>query len=164
MLSVTFALCNDQVVCAAIRWRYLRRARVPRTTGGYALNPRLLDVFGDPRRIPYLITRAHRLIPYIRTLNHGQSCALAAITTLHNGIPRTLFSGIQSSLDGKWTSNYTLDIPSILHQSTRTITSILGLTILVTRPWSNYTHPSPRVTGDRSSKERKILAYTQSRC
>lgn len=84
MLSVTFALCNDQVVCAAIRWRYLRRARVPRTTGGYALNPRLLDVFGDPRRIPYLITRAHRLIPYIRTLNHGQSCALAAITTQRN--------------------------------------------------------------------------------
>lgn len=45
-----------QVVCADIRWRYLRRARVPRTTGAYALNPRSLDVFGDPRRIPYLIT------------------------------------------------------------------------------------------------------------
>ena len=62
--------CNGQVVWADIRWRYLRRARVPRATGVYALNPRLLDVFGDPRRVPYMITRAHRLIPYIRTLNH----------------------------------------------------------------------------------------------
>jgi hypothetical protein len=34
--------------------------------------PSTLDVFGDPIRIPYLITRAHRQIPFIRTLNHGQ--------------------------------------------------------------------------------------------
>lgn len=44
-----------QVVCAGIRWRNLcdlRRARVPRPTGAYTLNPRLLDVFGDDIRDP----------------------------------------------------------------------------------------------------------------
>lgn len=151
MLSVTIALCDGQVVCADIRWRYLRRTRVPRTTGAYALNPRSLDVFGDPIRIPYLITRAHRPIPFIRTLDHGQSCVRPGS---YHYTPEfsELSSGIQSSLDGKWTSNYTLDMPSILHQSTRTITSILGLAMLVTSPWSNYMHPSPRVTAVRNER------------
>ena len=161
MLSVTFALCNGQVVCADIRWRYLRRARVPRTTGAYALNPRLLDVFGDPRRVPYMITRAHRLIPYIHSNPKSRTCRAPWLLSLHNGIPRTLSSGIQSSLGGKWTSNYTLDIPSILHQSIRTITSVLGLTITghesLVQLYSSFSE------GDRSSKERKILAHTQSR-